>query len=217
MSSGISIEGRSVEGRLKPAPAGDSVGAGFSRPEQSFRPWHFFVLGSILLATVAVILTRRTAAEHLILLSICMAAAGVVAATLYATLAPLVRPGEEPFDRLRAGPVTVAGRDALEREKLLTLRAIKDLEFDRAMGKLSEKDFDEMSARLRQRALTLMQALDAGAAYEPQIQREIESRLANLDHGSVATSAPRVCGCGTTNDADAAFCKRCGTRLEATA
>jgi hypothetical protein len=29
------------------------------------------------------------------------------------------------------------------------LRSIKELEFDRAMGKMSEKDFAEMSARLR--------------------------------------------------------------------
>ena len=32
-------------------------------------------------------------------------------------------------------------RAALEREKMLTLRAIKELEFDRAMGKMSEEDF----------------------------------------------------------------------------
>ena len=201
MSSGISID----EGRLKPAPGIPA--------DQAFRPWHFFVLGSILLATAAVILTRRPSAEHLILLSVCMAAAGIVAAMLYATLAPLVRRGEEPV----AGPVTAAGREALEREKVLTLRAIKDLEFDRAMGKLSQKDFDEMSARLRQRALTLMQLLDAGAAYEPQIQREVESRLAASNRVTTDASGPRVCGCGTSNDADAAFCKRCGTRLEATA
>ena len=43
-------------------------------------------------------------------------------------------------------------RAALEREKTLVLRSIKELEFDRAMGKVSEKDFAEMSARLRARA-----------------------------------------------------------------
>ena len=37
-------------------------------------------------------------------------------------------------------------RAALEREKALVLRSIKELEFDRAMGKVSEKDFAEMSA-----------------------------------------------------------------------
>ena len=195
MSSGISIE----EGRLRAAP------------DQGFRPWHFFVLGSILLATVAVIVTRRTSAEHLVLLSVCMAAAGAVAATLYSTLVPLVRSSPE-------APLTSVigvGREALEREKLLTLRSIKELEFDRAMGKLSQKDFDEMAARLRQRAMSLMQALDAGAAYEPEIQREVESRLAAMERAPQQRTAQQVCACGTSNDPDAAFCKRCGTRLEA--
>jgi hypothetical protein len=68
-------------------------------------------------------------------------------------------------------------RAALEREKALVLRSIKELEFDRAMGKLSEKDFGEMSARLRARAAGLMRQLDAGAGYREQIDREIERRL----------------------------------------
>ena len=49
-------------------------------------------------------------------------------------------------------------RVALEREKMLALRTIKELEFDRAMGKLSDEDFREMSGRLRARAARLMQA-----------------------------------------------------------
>ena len=56
-------------------------------------------------------------------------------------------------------------RAALEREKLLTLRAIKELEFDRAMGKLSDEDWQEMSGRLRARAARLIRQLDAGAGY----------------------------------------------------
>ena len=56
-------------------------------------------------------------------------------------------------------------RAALEREKMLTLRSIKELEFDRAMGKLSDEDFQEMSGRLRARAARLMRQLDAGAGY----------------------------------------------------
>ncbi len=40
----------------------------------------------------------------------------------------------------------------MEREKALVLRSIKELEFDRAMGKVSPRDFDEMSTRLRELA-----------------------------------------------------------------
>ena len=52
-------------------------------------------------------------------------------------------------------PATIGGRTrvALEREKTLVLRSIKELEFDFAMGKIAKADFDEMSARLRARAL----------------------------------------------------------------
>mgnify|MGYP006142053811 CR=1 FL=1 len=37
-------------------------------------------------------------------------------------------------------------------------------EFDFAMGKMSQADFDEMSGRLRARALSLMKQLDLGAS-----------------------------------------------------
>ena len=55
------------------------------------------------------------------------------------------------------GPRT---RAALEREKALALRSLKELEFDRAMGKVSEADFAEVAERLRARAMRVMQQLD---------------------------------------------------------
>ena len=76
--------------------------------------------------------------------------------------------------------MTIGGRTrvALEREKTLVLRSIKELEFDFAMGKIAKADFDEMSGRLRARALGLMRQLDAGGGYEEQIEQEVEQRLA---------------------------------------
>jgi len=102
-------------------------------------------------------------------------------------------------------------RAVLERDKALVLRSIKELEFDRAMGKVSEKDFTEMSGRLRARATRLMRQLDAGAGYREQIEREIEKRLGKAPVVDVAG----VCSsCGTKNDADARFCKGCGKAME---
>ena len=198
MSSEISIEA----GQLKPAPASPTA------KDDGFRPWHFFVLVSILLATVAVILTRQAAPEHLVLLSITIAAAGAAAGAFYRTLAPLVAPVV-----LRMGePVSERTREALEREKMLVLRSIKELEFDRAMGKLSQKDFDEMAGRLRARALSLMKQLDiGGGGYTADIERELAARAAAASP-SVEPAAGQ-CVCGTTNDVDALFCKKCGTRL----
>jgi len=226
MSSEISIDAGRLnrEGRLKPAPTSqtppDPVGAGFSRPnakpDDGFRPWHFFVLSSILLATVAVMLSRQSSPEGLILISLTIAAAGSAAAAFYRMLAPLT----QPFV-LRAGePVSERMRAALEREKMLVLRTIKELEFDRAMGKLAQKDFDDMAGRLRARALSLMHQLDLeSGAYGPVIERELAARVEKSGN-TPATHAPREvaghrCACGARNDSDAIFCKKCGTRMSA--
>jgi hypothetical protein len=243
MSSATSIE----EVRLKPDVAQPDRDA-----DPGFRPWHFFVLASLAAATAAVVMSRRSTPEHLILVSLTIGAAGAAAAGLYRMLAPLAirdvsRLRDRPSERLRA---------ALEREKSLVLRSIKELEFDRAMGKLSPKDFEEMGTRLRARAMMLMKQLDAGGSgYRPLIERELSARLATrsvvrlkaestevrlkpdttevvrLKPDATETNGVRLkpdatetgetrtrsgcAACGTANDPDAAFCKRCGTRLEA--
>jgi ribosomal protein L40E len=127
----------------------------------------------------------------------------------------------------------IAGRTraALEREKTLVLRSIKELEFDFAMGKVAKADFDEMSVRLRQRAMGLMKQLDAGGGYKEQIAKEVERRLEGDgfsrrledDHGTaaaeaataeaVALQASTCSQCETPNDDDAKFCKNCGAKL----
>ncbi|HJR61967.1 MAG TPA: zinc ribbon domain-containing protein [Vicinamibacterales bacterium] len=182
--------------------------ASTSVPEEGFRPWHFFVLASILLATVAVLMARQSSPSHLILISLTIAAAGAAAGAFYRMLAPLTAPVV-----LRMGaPVSERTRTALEREKALVLRSIKELEFDRAMGKVSQNDFDEMAGRLRARALSLMKQLDLGSAgYAEAIDRELQKRLKR----SAGTPGRSRCACGTSNDTDAAFCKACGTRLRA--
>ncbi|HTL46154.1 MAG TPA: zinc ribbon domain-containing protein [Vicinamibacterales bacterium] len=177
-----------------------------SPSEPSFQPWHFFVLLSLIAATVAVLVSRQNAPAHLVLISLTIGAAGAAAFACYRTVAPLssrVVDATEPLsDSLRAD---------LEREKALTLRSIKELEFDRAMGKLSNDDFAEMSRRLRTRAVGIMKQLDEGADYRPIIERELAARTAK----AAPRRAAGMCACGTRNDADARFCKSCGSRLGA--
>ena len=84
------------------------------------------------------------------------------------------------------------------RDKALILRSIKELEFDRATGKVSEPDFREMNARLRAKAVSLMEALERG---EPAVTTR---------PAASAPSHPGCASCGTRNDADAKFCKHCG-------
>jgi hypothetical protein len=170
---------------------------------------HFFVLGSLLAATVAVVLARPSAPEHLILISLTIGAAGLAALCFYRKLAPLVAPHAE----LERQPLSERARMELEREKALTLRSIKELEFDRAMGKVSPQDFDEMAGRLRARAVGIMKQLDAGtSAYRVIIEKELAARIGQKPAG--ASQAVGVCACGTRNDPDARFCKSCGTKLE---
>jgi hypothetical protein len=186
-------------------------------PSESFRPWHFFFLASLIAATVAVMMSRRSTPEHLVLISLTIISAGIAAAALYRMLAPLAAPDMTMFSE----PLSERSRLALEREKMLVLRSIKELEFDRAMGKLSPKDFDDMSVRLRTRALTLMKQLDEGdTGYRQVIERELRARLAAKGEGDTqlfqAGGKPgkvECPHCSTRNDHDAAFCKRCGAKL----
>jgi hypothetical protein len=216
MSSEISIDAGGLKTK-KRRPKVDVPPHAEAPPEESFKPWHFFVLASILLATVGVMLTRQSSPENLILISLTIAAAGTAAAAFYKMLVPLTQHFVETSE-----VISERGRAALEREKMLVLRSIKELEFDRAMGKLSQKDFDEMVGRLRARALTLMRQLDADeSVYTTTIETELRARLADrLRTPAVATAAaPRgaarwsCTACASTNDADAVFCKKCGARL----
>jgi hypothetical protein len=180
-----------------------------STSQAAFRPWHFFVLASLVAATAAVLMADRPTPEHLILISVTLAAAGLVGAAFHRTLLPLVSSTAE----LVSEPLGQRTRAALEREKTLTLRAIKELEFDRAMGKVAEEDYREMSGRLRARALGIMKQLDQGTSYRELIERELEKKRTGEDP-VLARTHTHTCACGTANDPDARFCKNCGARLQ---
>jgi hypothetical protein len=53
-------------------------------------------------------------------------------------------------------------RERLEREKTAALLAIREAEFDRAMGKLSEDDYAQLRGFYEQRALAALAALGSG-------------------------------------------------------
>jgi hypothetical protein len=137
---------KAAEGAIAPPAAPPST--------ESAQPWHFFVVASLALATLAVLMATRTAPEHLVMLSLTVFAAGAAALATHHLIAPLV---SERRRRRTVGAATLA---ALRAEKALALRTIKELEFDRAMGKVSEADFDEMAGRLRARALRVMEQLE---------------------------------------------------------
>lgn len=221
MSSEISTRKAPTDVRLKPdatSPDDRSVrGQADHKSDQGLQPWQFFVLAALGCATAVTFLARGQGVVNVILLTILMGSTALVGIAALRTFRPLVSPDED-----RTVMIGHRTRTALEREKMLALRTIKELEFDRAMGKLSDSDWKEMSTRLRARASRLMRQLDAGMGYREQIEKDLAKRLgptASASHGATAgpKDAPherRNCAsCGEQNDADARFCKNCGTRL----
>jgi hypothetical protein len=193
--------------------------------DDGLQPWQFFVLAALACATVVTFLARGQGVTSVVLLTVLMGATALTGLATLGMIRPLVTTREE-----RTAMIGERTRPALEREKMLALRAIKELEFDRAMGKVSEKDFAEMSARLRARAVGLMRQLDAGSAYRDEIEREIAKRVGpKSDKSGAGLHGPRGGGgpqgsaphtiqmcpkCSQENDPDARFCKSCGSKLE---
>ena len=175
-----------------------------STETQPFEPWQFFTLAGLIGATIVVFFAKGQTAAAIILLSVTVFSAAAVGFAALRAIGPLA--GLMGHDD--APPAGSRTRAALEREKALALRAIKELEFDRAMGKVSEKDFTEMGGRLRARAARIIRQLDATGSYRSQIESEIERRI-----GRATTNA--CPSCQASNDLDARFCKKCGTALGA--
>lgn len=190
-----------------------SSGTSTDAAPATFRPWHFFVLAGLAGATAAVVMVRPGGFAHLVLVVLAAWAGAYVGYAAYRTIAPLLA-------RHFAERVEMVGgrtRAALEREKTLVLRSLKELEFDRAMGKVSDADFHEMGGRLRFRARSLLKQLDVdGTAWRGLIERELAERLAEAgDAGPEAAGGRLPCGgCGASNERDAKFCKHCGTALD---
>ena len=166
-------------------------------------------------ATVAVVIVQPTETASLVLLVLAVSAGSYVGFGIYRAVLPLFS------TKFSARIETVGGRTraALDREKTLVLRAIKELEFDRAMGKVSEDDFAAMGGKLRSRARELLKQLDVdGMTYRDLIERELLERLGliGLEPAGIQEAPARrqVCGsCGTGNEEDAQFCKSCGAGL----
>jgi hypothetical protein len=188
----------SSEISTKPTP-GDDAG---------LQPWQFFVLAALGCATAVTFMARGEGPTAVVLLGILMATAALVGYAALRALRPLVSPEED-----RTVMVGQRTRVALEREKQMTLRSIKELEFDRAMGRLSDEDWNEMSGRLRSRVGRLIRQLDAGAGVRDQIEKDLEKRIGEKADVRPKPAANVCADCQTTNDPDARFCKQCGAAL----
>jgi ribosomal protein L40E len=128
-----------------------------------------------------------------------------------------------PLPEAPAAAMTLRSRGELLDERRRLLRALKELDFDRGMGKLSQADYEAVAATYKMRAIEVMRALEGTADLHPELRALLAAR------GAVQASAPaagtttseavvavNVCPkCQTENDGDARFCKRCGAELVA--
>lgn len=112
-----------------------------------------------------------------------------------------------------------AERGSLLSEKQALLVALKDLEAERDSGKLSQDDYRELNEQYRQRARQVLRQLDGMLAPHRVEAKSLLAAAGKLPAAPVAKpAAPAANGCsscGAANDADAAFCKKCGARLTA--
>jgi hypothetical protein len=138
--------------------------------------------------------------------------------------------------------LSLAAPRAEEEQKRAVLRALKDLEYERSVGKINEEDYRELSARYREQAKQLLRELDLELApNRARVLRQVEKRLAKeglpvtepADYRRPVAPEPeaepepvpaprtppaptrRCAECDVRNDLDARFCKGCGQALAA--
>jgi hypothetical protein len=121
-----------------------------------------------------------------------------------------------------AGPVIPEPEAPEETRRGIALLALKEIEFDRATGKLADRDYEMLKARYSAEALAALGTDRAGADGEGAVgpgdpEEMIATRLRQLRSvRSVGPPAPASCpSCGPRPEPDALFCSACGLPLGA--
>ncbi len=131
-------------------------------------------------------------------------AAGVVGATV------LFLVGQPFWDARPQAPAPWEPPDPEETPRGQALLALREIEFDRATGKLSEADFAALHARYSARALALLDtepdAAAADAVRDP-VEQLIQAHAASRE---LLTDDGRCAGCGAMVPMDGRFCPGCG-------
>lgn len=201
----------------------------------TIRPAHW-VFGWVLFTLIACVTVGMTLGLELALLCFAGTVGLSVVALFWLSLQNLS--GETPLSLDEA--LTLGAPTAAEEQKRSVLRALKDLEFERSVGKISEPDYLEFSARYREEAKRLIAVVDQSLGPVQELaEKLVLSRLSQSGLGSFPkeqvfpdsepeakaeppvgekpppeSPEPQICaGCETTNDWDARFCKHCGAIL----
>jgi len=164
----------------------------------------------------------------------------LAAGAVYFVLQPILRPVPSGGGMRDAGSVD-EGDDPDDdfSPRAVALRALKEIEFDRATGKLSDVDYEVLKARYTSEALAALRAdatgggmRDAGGVVSeaashpaPRIRHPVCSHhgtrpesdaLFCSECGRRLANAPGYCArCGTALESDAHYCHSCGARVAA--
>lgn len=154
----------------------------------------------------------------------------LAALAVYVVLRPILAP-EAPAPRDGGTEAADEGEDPEDdlSARTVALRALKEIEFDRATGKLTDADYEALKRRYTAEALAALrqepESLEPAARPTPTIpasacpthgvRPERDARYCSVC-GRRLGSAPGFCSrCGTALEPDARFCARCGGRIAA--
>jgi hypothetical protein len=140
-----------------------------------------------------------------------IAAALVGLAALWLALRPLLMPPGPP-------DLVVEPIEPEETPRGIALLALKEIEFDRETGKLSDEDYRYLKDKYTGEALETLRA-EEGARAPDDVEALIAHRVRTLRFAAATASpgAPACPGCGPRPEPDAVYCSTCGGRLPAPA
>jgi hypothetical protein len=144
--------------------------------------------------------------------------------------------GDAPLaEGLATAAATRVGVSQVTERKRRVLRALKDLELEHSVGKIDDEDFAEMRARYREQAKEIFREMDVEIEplrpkAEALVRAHLEKKGLLADKPApgaepsrdgkrairdTAEASGRVAcpACGTGNEPDAAFCKKCRARV----
>jgi predicted nucleic acid-binding Zn ribbon protein len=151
----------------------------------------------------------------------------LAAGATYFVLLPILRP---PLDSEGSEPVGDEGEDPADdmSPQTVALRALKEIEFDRATGKLSDSDYGQLKAKYTAEALAALRGERTSElpAHAPRTTpharcpqhgvRPEKDAVFCSECGRRLGTAPGYCArCGSALEDDARYCNRCGARVAA--
>lgn len=139
----------------------------------------------------------------------------LAAAAVYYVLRPIFRPDTVTADV----PAVPADGDDPEDDvssRAQALRALREIEFDRATGKLSDADYDALRAKYTAMALAALRG-EAPGSVPSQAPTHAAARISHpvcpVDGPRPEAGATFCSACGRRLGAAPGYCARCGSRL----